>query len=350
MSGSVLKSVRVSEEDFKILHDKNIKIDQEFIHQCVLQLDRDNSNTKETLSVQIANDIPSFIFIDKATNEELYFYLKSNPQASKFIFKKYTSNQSFLKELCDPENPIYLKDVAKNLQDIYQIKEEKDDVERLRNEKGKLDNELTKLREEIKEAEQEYDTVHDNLDEIKKEDEAYNMQRSNIRTDHGLELIQNNFGDVTKFFDAILQRWSKQFNENPTSFGMTVDKNDFNHMDLLSKNIKAMMEQVKTQEFLSPENLDNYHKEMMEKIKEEKENALNQMNAFMLHNPKKLLIKVLDNMDIITQKIEAGEDDGAGGKYISKFNLGMVRGNMDEGMKYLSHLMDMVEAKERRRN
>jgi hypothetical protein len=74
------------------------------------------------------------------------------------------------------------------------------------------------------------------------------------------------------------------------------------------------------------------------------------MNSFMAHNPKKLLIKALDDMDIIIQKIEAGEDDGAGGKYINKFTISMVRGNMDEAMKYLSHLMDMVEAKERRRN
>ena len=265
----------------------------------------------ESFPLQVENiNTPSFLFTDKATNEELYSYLKGNPTASRFIFKKYTSNQSFLKELCDPENPIYLEDVAKNLQDIYQIKEEKDDVERLRNEKGKLDNELTKLREEIKEAEQEYDTIHDNLDAIRKEDEAYNMQRSNIRTDHGLELIQNNYGDVAKFFDAILQRWSKHFNENPTSFGMTVDKNDLNHMDLLSKNIKAMMEQIKTQEFLSTEGLDKYHLELMEKVRMEQENALKEMNSFMAHNPKKLLLKVLNDMDIAMRKIEDGEDDG----------------------------------------
>ena len=300
-----------------------------------------------TLPLQI-DDTPSFLFADKATNEELYSYLKGNPTASRFIFKKYTSNQSFLKELCDPENPIYLEDVAKNLQDIYQIKEEKDDVERLRNEKGKLDNELTKLREEIKEAEQEYDTVHDNLDAIRKEDETYNMQRSNIRTDLGMEMIQKNTTDVVEFIKAVLDKWTAFFREHPTAIGMPMDKTEFNHMEMLSRNLTDMMERIRTEEFLSTENLDKFHQELMEKVRIEKENSLKEMNSFMAHNPKKLLVKALDDLDIITQKIEAGEDDGAGGKYISKFNLGMVRGNMDEAMKYLRHLMDMVENKERR--
>ena len=142
------------------------------------------------LPVRTEKDAPSFLFTNTATNEELYSYLKENPSASRFIFKKYTANQSFIKELVDPENPIYLEEVANNLKEIYQIKEEIENVEILRSERGKLNNELTKLREEIKQVEDEYDVIHDNLEKIKKEDEEYSRQRTNIRIDKGLEMLK----------------------------------------------------------------------------------------------------------------------------------------------------------------
>ena len=189
MAGSILKSVRIKEEDWKTLSYNKISFDQEFVHNCVLQLKDRHDNRDEVLSVVI-NNAPSFLFTNTATNEEIYSYLKENPSASRFIFKKYTANQSFLKELVDPENPIYLEDVANNLKEIYQIKEEIENVEKLRSERGKLNNELTKLRDEIKQVEDEYDVIHDNLEKIKKENEEYSRQRTNIRTDKGLEMLK----------------------------------------------------------------------------------------------------------------------------------------------------------------
>lgn len=149
--------------------------------------------------------------------------------------------------------------------------------------------------------------------------------------------------DVSKHLDAVLQRWDAYFRENPLSLGMTLNKEDFNHMELLNKNIKDMMEQIRTQEFLSPENLDAYHRELMEKVEREKENALNEMKAFMAHNPKKLLEKIADSFGNARDRIVRAEDDGYNGKYLRKANLSLILGTMDGGMKYLNHLMDQVE-------
>ena len=304
-------------------------------------------NATDTPSKQKDN-APSFLFTNTATNEELYLYLRENPSASRFIFKKYTANQSFLKELVDPENPIYLDGVANNLKEIYQIKEEIENVEKLRSEKGKLNNEISKLRDEIKQVEDEYVGIYGNLEKIRKEDEEYSRQRTNIRTDKGLEMLEQNLKEVTTFQNTFLDKWNKYFSGNPTSIGMTMDRNEINLMDKLNRDLKEMMGKIHTEDFLSTENLDQYHQGLLDKMKTEKDNALKEMNAFMAHNPKKMLNKILNNIDVSMRKIDGAPDDVAGGFYLNKLTGGMVVGNLDESMKYINYLLDQVENSERR--
>ena len=85
-----------------------------------------------------------------------------------------------------------------------------------------------------------------------------------------------------------------------------------------------------------------------EEIEKEKEIALNEMNAFMSHNPRKLLNKILNDIDVSIRKINGAPDDVAGGFYLNKLTGGMVKGNLEESMKYINHLLDQMENKERR--
>ena len=75
MAGSILRSVRIKEEDWKTLSDNKISFDQEFVHNCVLHLKNSHDNRDEVRSV-ITNYPPSFLFTNTATNKELYLYLK----------------------------------------------------------------------------------------------------------------------------------------------------------------------------------------------------------------------------------------------------------------------------------
>ena len=227
-------------EESKVNWYQKLKMENEELKQKLSE--------SNTLSAQMDNS-PSFLFTDKATNEELYSYLKENPTASRFIFRKYSANQSFLKELCDPENPIHLSEVANNLQGIYHVKEEEKNLESLMQQKSNLNGELEKIKEEIEEAETEYDAIHENLERIRKEDETYNMQRSNVRTDMGFKLIADNFESISRYFDAIHQKWDVYFKEHGPSMGMIIEKNDFNQMDVLNRNIREMMERIKTDDF-----------------------------------------------------------------------------------------------------
>ena len=323
----------------KISHYQKLKMENEELKQKLSE--------SNTLSVQMDNS-PSFLFTDKATNEELYSYLKENPTASRFIFKKYSANQSFLKEICDPENPIHLSEVANSLQGIYHIKEEEKNIEALLHEKSRLSGELEKIKEEIEEAETEYDAIHENLERIRKEDETYNMQRSNVRTDMGLKLIADNFESISRYFDAIHQKWDVYFKEHGPSMGMIIEKNDFNQMDVLNRNIREMMERIKTDDFLSPENLDKYHRELMEKVKQEQESSSKEMKTFIAHNPKKSLREIINEIYYVQKRIIEAEDDGYKGKFLTKGNLDLILGNIEDGMKRLNYLMDQVENVNRR--
>ena len=73
---------------------------------------------------------------------------------------------------------------------------------------------------------------------------------------------------------------------------MTMDRNEMNLMSNINRQLKEMMDKIHTEDFLSTENLDKYHQELLDKIKAEKDNALKEMNAFMAHNPRKLLNKI----------------------------------------------------------
>ena len=293
-------------------------------------------------------DNDSFLLDSQADIRQVYIYMKKNPGSAKFIYRKYRPLQSVIKELCDPENPLYLDGVKKALDGIVELESDKENAERLKAEIAKENHEIELLKQEIEQAKGEYDTIYENLEQIKKESDEYNTKRSNIRTDAGLELIQKNSSDVGEFLTAILGKWDLYFKEHPTSLGMQLDKGELNYMDLLNRNLKDMVERIHSDDFLSPESLDKYHQELLEKVKAEKENSLHEMDAFIAYNPKKVLAKILDNTVNAMKKIEGAEDDGAGGMYLNKFTAGFIKGNLQEGMKYTNFLMDQVENKERR--
>ncbi|CAC11956.1 hypothetical protein [Thermoplasma acidophilum] len=293
-------------------------------------------------------DNDSFLLDSEADKRQVYHYMKKNPESAKFIFKKYKNLQPMIREVCDPENPLYIDGVKKALEGIIEINDAEEDLERLKEEATKERKEIELLEKELKDAEKEYDEKQENLKVIKREYEEAMKQRANIRTDRGMELIEKNVNDVTKFLTAILEKWDNYFHQNPISLGMTLDKAEFNHMELLNQNLKEMIERIHTEDFLSPENLDTYHKELLEKVQKEKENALNEMNAVMAYNPKKVLTKALDDLENALYRIESGQDDSVGGRYLNNVTVKLIRGDVGEAMDFLDHLKDQVENKDRR--
>lgn len=277
-------------------------------------------------------DNDSFLLDPDVDKRQAYYYLKKNPESARFIFKKYKNLQPIIRELCDPENPLYLDGVKKALEGIIEITNSKEDLEKLKAEVAKEQKEIGLLQNELKDLEREYDEKQENLKAIKREYEEAMKQSANIRTDRGMELIEKNVNDVTKFLTAILEKWDNYFHQNPISLGMTLDKAEFNHMELLNQNLKDMIEKIHTEDFLSPENLDAYHRELLEKVQKEKENALNEMNAVMAYNPRRLIPKVIDNISISIRHFQKADMDMAGLKWFNSVGQNQILQPLNEAL------------------
>ena len=128
----------------------------------------------------------------------------------------------------------------------------------------------------------------------------------------------------------------------------TINTDKIQTLNLLTEKANSNLQVISNEDLVSEIELSEKRSKLKEEIEKERENALNQMNAFMAHNPGKLLGKILDNTVNAMKKIEGAEDDAAGGRYLNKFTSGFVKGNLQESMKYTNLLRDQVENKERR--
>ena len=77
--------------------------------------------------------------------------------------------------------------------------------------------------------------IHEGLSRLRLEESEYNKQRTNIRTDVGLELVEKNTTNITEFFTAILDKWNGYFKQHPVALGMELSNTELNHMELLNK-------------------------------------------------------------------------------------------------------------------
>ena len=295
--------------------------------------------------------IPSFIFDNQATNQQIYNFLKLNPNSSKFIYKKYKNNQSFIKELCDQENPFYLQDVAENLSDIYKIQEVKEEYEKIKQDIAYDKDELSKLDEEIQSKVDEYDEIEKRLNDIIKQEEIVNKEKGNIRSDPGLEKIKSTLDSVLKLTDSILTIYREKFKDNPTevnTLGIKINKDTITSIELLNRVTNETIQYIQDNDFLSPENLDETRKKLLQQINDEKESAKNEINSLMEYNPKKVLLKTIQNVDLVNRKIDNATDDGNNGRYLNKIAVNFIENMQNESLDYLNRIVDQIENKDRR--
>ena len=295
--------------------------------------------------------IPAFLFTDTATNDELYEYLKKKPEASQFIYDKYKNNQNFIKEICNPKNPIYLGEVAKNLKELYQYQETIKEYQKTKEDIAYNKDEIEKLNREIQDRLKEYDEIENKINQIKMEEEKFNMEKGNIRSDQGLEKIKSTLDSVIKTTDVILAKYREKFKENPTevnTLGIKIGKENITSIELLNRVANETVAYIQDNDFLSPDNLDETRKKLLEQINEEKQSAKNEMNSLMEYNPKRVLLKLIQNVDQVSRKINNATDDGADGRYLNKFTVGFIDGTQNESLDYLNRIVDQIENKGRR--
>lgn len=295
--------------------------------------------------------LPAFLFTDTATNDELYEYLKENPQYSKFIYNEYTGNQNFIRKLCNPDSSLYIEKVADNLKELYEYQEIMKEYEKTKEDIAYNKNEIEKLNMEIQEQLDKYDEIEKRLNDITKQEEIANKQKGNIRSDPGLERIKSTFDFTLQVIEPILTKYKEKFKENPTeinTLGIKINKETITNIETLNTRIKESVAYIEDNDFLSPENLDEIRKKLLQQINDEKESAKNEMDSLMEYNPKRVLLKLIQNVDQVSRKIDNATNDGANGRYLNSVIVGYIDGMQNESLDYLNRIVDQIENKDRR--
>ena len=290
----------------------------------------------------------SFLLDSQADIRNVYMFLKKNPGSAKFIYKKYKPLQSVIKELCDPENPLYLDGVKKSLEGIVQIEDSKENIQKLKQELASNRIEVEKLEKEIAERTKELDETEEMLETKKKELEDLQRARSNVKADPGLERIKAFIDEYRKLTEAIEEKRKDKLKTNPMETSLWINRETLDHMALLQKMAKELMGYIETDDFLSPENLDAYHKELQEKLRKEKEDVQNQIIAIQAMNPKKAINRAMDALNLAMKGLNKGEPMPDGGALFYKTGLNIIGGNLNEATDALSRLDTKLENVERR--
>ena len=343
MAASVLKSVRIKKEDWEALAEHKVQFDQDFVHRCVLQIvGKDNDEGVETLPVHIT-DAPSFLFKNSANNEELYYYLREKPMAAVFIFNKYKDNRDFIKELCDPRNPIYLEMVAENLMEKFQLTEAKEDLEVINRERSNARNQLNDLKKEISEKNKEIDSLELQVPELQKKLDDMQKLFGNLTQEETITRIKSFYEAVNRFIEAAFEQQKKQpISESFNS--IRLDINQINLLRLLQKSAKADMDFIENSDLISEEMLDKKRKEIKEKMEKEMAEGETSMLAFTEHNPVKTLGKALKGIETAKQQLEtAGDFSAETGWYYNLHTIPNVQRILDIPKDLLENLISQVD-------
>ena len=342
MTVSLLKSVRIKNEDWKILTDHKISFDQNFVHRCVLQIvGKDNDEGRETLSVHIT-DMPSFLFNNNVTNEELYTYLKENPKAALFIFNKYKNNRDFIKELCDPRNPIYLETVAENLKETFQITDVKEDIEALRRDRSSVIGQLNDVKKELSDRTKDLELAESRLPELEKQIDDMQKLIGNLAQEETIARIKSFYESVSRFIESAFEAQKKQpITESFNS--IRLDMNQINLLRVLQKSIKDDLDYIENRDLLSDEGLDVKRKEIKARMEKEMQEGETAMQAFQLHNPIKTLNKSLNSIEEAQEQLaNAGEFSRESGWFYNIHTIPNIQAILDIPKELLTNLITQV--------
>ena len=287
----------------------------------------------------------SFLLEAEVDVKKIYGYLKSNPSAAPFIYEKYKDLRQILIEISNPKNPLYLPKVRESLREVIDLESKKDDIKALEEKLKALRNEKLKIEEEIHEKANQYDELDQRIMNAERRAEEIDRQMGNLTDPEILSMVKGFYSEFMAFSKSVLR------SGDMTQLSLkirTINTDQIQTLNLLTEKANSNLQVISNEDLISAIKLSEKRLKLREEIEKERENALHEMNGFMSHNPKKLLPKILDDMANAMKKIENAEDDGAGGMYLNKFTSGFIRGNLQEGMRYLNNLMDQVENKERR--
>ncbi len=283
--------------------------------------------------------------------EQVYHYLKDNPESALFIYNKYPEHQKVIKELCDPLNPLYLVDVAKELEGIVVIESNEDKLKRIREEKNNILEEIRKskdeeykLKSEIKEKEKEWEEWHTKLEDINKRKDEMDRQVGNLEEPEVLKKIKSFNESFKALYNSIFNNKKPENIQDYMLGVITLTPDQKNTLKLLNDQAEEIKKLINDNDFLTDYKFNEIRENLRKQIEAEKENAQNEMNAFMAHNPQKLISAIDDSLNTAKHHFNNGDITG---NTVSFGRTGQIQvlTNLDEALKYLGLLNTQVKNK-----
>lgn len=143
-------------------------------------------------------DTPSWYFKQGGIEPEaVYRFLRSirhSKEAGRYangIYRKADDRtKAYIAEMCDPESPIYVKEIAESLKDQVELHDIRKEIEASRNALNKLKSEVTERTEEAEELAKKEEELTKRVNAMNEEISAYNREMYRIGTYRPIDALK----------------------------------------------------------------------------------------------------------------------------------------------------------------
>ena len=287
----------------------------------------------------------SFLLDPQVDAKKIYGYLKSKPSAAPFVYEKYKDLRQTIIEISNPKNPLYLEKVREELKGTIDMESKNEDIKGLEEKLTALRNEKLKIEEEIAEKSEQYDELDQKISEAEKRAEDTDRQMGNFTDPELLRMIKGFYNEFIAFSKSILS------SGDITQVSLkvrTINADQIQTLNLLAEKANSNLQLISNEDLISEIKLSEKRSKLRDQIEAEKESAQKEMNSFMAHNPKRLIPKVIDNINLSVRHFQRVDVDINGLKWFNPMGQNQVLYPLDEALSLLSHLQDQVDAIKRR--
>ena len=284
----------------------------------------------------------SFLLDSEIDKKKAYGYIKENPSGVRFVYRKYPNLRPVLKEICDPENPLYLQSVADQLKDLVEFFDLKSEVDLLKSQHSEALGRLNEVRKELTEKNKEVDSLESQIPVVTKNLEDLQRVAANLSTEEAKKRIKEFYESVDRFITGVFEAQKKQpITESFNS--VRLDMNQINLLKMLQKTAKSDMDFIENSDLISEEMLDAKRKELKEKMEKEMQEGETAMLAFTGHNPLKTLNKSLTKIEEAQEQLaNAGEFSRESGWFYNLHTIPNIQAILDIPKELLNNLVQQV--------
>lgn len=276
-------SIRVNENDLKMLEKNNIRMNHETFHQAVNFLIQ-----PKTLELQMEEKIPDFRLTGVIKDHRKFFnYVQGledhakNVDIVKALYSEYPDDKTrtLLMRMANPlDADLYLDYVNKALQEHIQIRDlEKeiqgkkqeiedlkksmaDEISKLQNSKTAITQELSRIEYHMKNREKELEKLEDGIPEKEKYRDELDRTLANLRGDPGFEKVNALLTSVQKFLGAIYTDKGDAENER------YINRDKFAILEQLRSNIPDLFEYLKSEKWITQSRVDDESRKRLEEL------------------------------------------------------------------------------------